>query len=158
MVAAYWDDLIGTLEFGFVGVAPNRVYIVNWDAATLSGGHNTDFQLQIHETSNVMNVKFFDMDPGDEATAYQYTLENLPGRQALSKDIHAYLWEFLHNLDGSIPKTDAQPVAWEPWTAADAAPTPEPAAAGEAGTSAASAPASSSAPGARDTPDPAIPG
>ena len=68
MVAAYWDDLAhfggGVLEFGFVGIAPNQVYIVNYDATTLSGGHETDFQIQIHETSNVINVKYFDMAPG----------------------------------------------------------------------------------------------
>jgi hypothetical protein len=71
MVAAYWDDLTGTLEFGYTGTAPNRAFIVSYDTTTLSGGFVVDFQIQIHETSGLINVKYFDLDPsavGQSAT------------------------------------------------------------------------------------------
>ena len=61
--------------------------------------------------------KFGELALGDEVAAYQYTDANLPGRQALARDVGAYLREFIHNRDGSIPKTADQPVAWQPWTA-----------------------------------------
>ena len=66
---------------------------------------------------NFFYQKFFDMPPGEAPSAYQYTDENLPGRQALSRDVRAYLMEFIHNADGAIPETAAQPIAWRPWTA-----------------------------------------
>jgi len=62
MVAAYWDDLVSTVKYGTTGQSPNRVYIINYDARTYSGSYNTDFQIQIHETSGLINVKYFNMD------------------------------------------------------------------------------------------------
>ena len=70
-IAAYWDDLTGELHYGCVGSGSNNVFIVSWNATTLDGGHNVDFQVQIHEESGLINVKYFDMAPeaiGQSAT------------------------------------------------------------------------------------------
>jgi len=75
MIAAYWDDLNtpgpALIQYGWVGQAPNRTFMISYDTVTLGGSFNADFQIQIHETSNLMNVKYFDQDPtalGQSAT------------------------------------------------------------------------------------------
>src|SRR5690606_1440614 len=62
--AAYWDDLIASsVRYETLGNAPNRVFVVTWDASLFSGGANADFEVAIHEGSNVISVKYFDVDP-----------------------------------------------------------------------------------------------
>ena len=73
MVAAYWDDLEANLvSWGVEGTAPNRVYIINWDTyLRLSPTDEVDFQVQLHEGSNAINVKYFGVTPnslGQSAT------------------------------------------------------------------------------------------
>jgi hypothetical protein len=60
-LAAYWDDLQtqGThIRYGTVGTAPNRVFIVDFYGDVVSAGSSdvVAFQVQVHETSNVINV------------------------------------------------------------------------------------------------------
>lgn len=65
LVAGYWDDLVATsIRHGVQGTAPNRVYIINYDAYRYNNtGDIVDFQIQIHEGSGVINVKYFDVSP-----------------------------------------------------------------------------------------------
>lgn len=60
-VFAYWDDLESEgddVRYGTVGTAPNRVFIVDYTAQTLSNDYNVRFQVQIHETSGLINVRY----------------------------------------------------------------------------------------------------
>ena len=60
-VFAYWDDLESegnNVRYGDVGSSPNRVYIIDYEAQTLSGDYNVRFQIQIHETSGLINVRY----------------------------------------------------------------------------------------------------
>ncbi|MCW5890320.1 MAG: hypothetical protein KIT14_07180 [bacterium] len=64
-LAAYWDDLQtqGThIRYGTVGSAPNRVFIADFYGDTVAAGSNdiVAFQVQVHELSNVINVKYRD--------------------------------------------------------------------------------------------------
>jgi carboxylesterase type B len=60
--------------------------------------------------------KFFGLADGGSVNRYQYTAENLEGRQKLSLATKSYLFEFIHKKSGKIPKKHDQPVKWEPWT------------------------------------------
>ena len=73
MLAAYWDDLYANLvSWGTVGIAPNRAFIINWDAYVRpTSTDEADFQVQLHEGSNAINVKYFGVTPnslGQSAT------------------------------------------------------------------------------------------
>ena len=60
-VAAYWDDLVpqgANVRYGVVGYAPNRTFIADYECRTFSTGYDVSFQLQLHETSNLINVKY----------------------------------------------------------------------------------------------------
>jgi hypothetical protein len=47
-----------------VGTAPNRTCVINWQMRGFSGTtYKAYFQCQIHETSNLINVKYENMDP-----------------------------------------------------------------------------------------------
>ncbi|MCP4441846.1 MAG: hypothetical protein GY810_23310 [Aureispira sp.] len=66
LVAGYWDDLVSegdNIQYGYTGTAPNRVFIVSYDARRFGGSDIVDFQIQIHEGSNLINVKYFDVSP-----------------------------------------------------------------------------------------------
>lgn len=67
--------------------------------------------------SNFFYQKFFGLADGDSVDRYEYTDENLPGRQALSLAAKSYLAEFIHHPRGKITKKQDQPVEWQPWTA-----------------------------------------
>jgi hypothetical protein len=64
-LAAYWDDLnpFGTaVRYGIVGQSPNRVFIVDYnvDLAIGEGSDDLGFQVQVHERSNLINVRYRD--------------------------------------------------------------------------------------------------
>ncbi len=65
-LAAYWDDLqtFGThVRYGTVGTAPNRVFIADYEVDLFAGSEGADdtrFQIQIHEGSNLINVRYRD--------------------------------------------------------------------------------------------------
>src|SRR5207249_338169 len=58
----YWDDLQtsspGDIRYGTVGSSPNRTFIVDFQGNTVSGTNPVNAQVQIHETSNLLNVKY----------------------------------------------------------------------------------------------------
>ncbi len=96
------------------GSDPNKTYNIPFEdayVAYLGAPHGAEMDF--------FHLKFFGLAEGDSAEAHQYTEENLAGRQALSFAIWTYLKEFINNKDGSIPKTDDQPVLWEPWSASN---------------------------------------
>lgn len=61
--------------------------------------------------------KFLGLTDGGTVERYQYTNDNLAGRQALSLAIKSYLYEFIHDKKGRIRHNADQPVNWKPWTA-----------------------------------------
>src|SRR5438094_1237914 len=58
----YWDDLQtsspGDIRYGTVGTSPNRTFIMDFQGNTVSGTNPVNAQVQIHETSNLLNVKY----------------------------------------------------------------------------------------------------
>ena len=67
-VMPFWTDLkdFGSGEYlkvQTVGTAPNRTYVIEWQMrANYSTVYNAFFSMQIHETSNVINVKYYQMN------------------------------------------------------------------------------------------------
>jgi hypothetical protein len=65
-LAAYWDDLnpFGSIiRYGTVGTSPDRTFIVDYEVDLTSGSEGSDdlrFQVQVHETSNLINVRYRD--------------------------------------------------------------------------------------------------
>ena len=65
-LAAYWDDLNpfgSAVRYGTVGSSGNRVFIADYEVDLTSGSEGSDdlrFQIQLHEGSNVITVRFRD--------------------------------------------------------------------------------------------------
>src|SRR5439155_2430480 len=65
-LAAYWDDLQtfgDNIRYGVVGTSPDRTYVIDYqvDVDPVNEGGSADdirFQVQIHESSNVINVRY----------------------------------------------------------------------------------------------------
>lgn len=64
-VAALWDDLVtqgAHVQYGWVGLEPNRTFVVDWETHPWAYPDSLAiFQAQIHETSNLINVKYWDL-------------------------------------------------------------------------------------------------
>ncbi len=90
-LAAYWDDLEtegSDIRYGYVGTAPNRVYIIDYTAQTWSGDNNVRFQIQIHESSALINVKYrHDMDPESNGQSATIGFQGAGGSSAKSYSI-----------------------------------------------------------------------
>jgi gliding motility-associated-like protein len=62
LIAALWDDydMQGSsrrVEYQIVGTAPNRIFVTRWvHAKFYSGNKSTNFEIQMYETSNVIEV------------------------------------------------------------------------------------------------------
>ncbi len=57
----YWDDLVTNgnhVRYGSVGSSPNRTVVVDFECRTYSDSYNVRFQVQIHEGSGLINVKY----------------------------------------------------------------------------------------------------
>src|SRR5882724_10551412 len=65
-LAAYWDDLQtfgDNIRYGVVGTSPDRTYVIDFqeDVDPANEGGSADdmrFQVEIHESSNVINVRY----------------------------------------------------------------------------------------------------
>src|SRR5205823_14582677 len=61
-LAFYWDDLQtegGNIRYGTVGSSPNRTFIVDFQENRVAAtGDKVNGQVQIHERSNLLNVKY----------------------------------------------------------------------------------------------------
>ncbi|MDD4150070.1 MAG: hypothetical protein PHE33_08575 [Bacteroidales bacterium] len=75
VICAYWDDLAAegsNIRYGYVGSSPNRTVIIDYEAKTYSNNYPVRFQVQIHEGSGLINVKYrHEMSPfanGQSAT------------------------------------------------------------------------------------------
>jgi hypothetical protein len=73
-LAAYWDDLrtLGSaIRYGTIGTAPGRVFVVDFELENNFGSnHNMTMQVQVHEGSNLISVKYLDTeDQADGQTA-----------------------------------------------------------------------------------------
>jgi hypothetical protein len=64
IVAALWDDLAtgtGSVKSFTSGTAPNRVFVLSWDAVDTFSGLTDDvlsFQVRLHETSGVIEIAY----------------------------------------------------------------------------------------------------
>src|SRR6185295_18999723 len=80
-LAAYWDDLQtfgNNVRYGTVGTSPNRTFIVDYDgvdvdpAVEVGGADDLRLQVDIHEGSNLINVRYH--DTGSAATGTGATI------------------------------------------------------------------------------------
>jgi hypothetical protein len=87
-LAAYWDDLnpFGTnIRYGTVGTSPNRVFIADYEVDLVSGSEGADdlrFQVQLHERSNVITVKYRDQQSATNGIAATIGFQGAGGASA----------------------------------------------------------------------------
>jgi hypothetical protein len=76
LLAYYWDDMrtINTaIRYGTVGTSPGRTFIIDADIENVAGGnHDVTLQVQIHEGSNLVTVKYDDTE--DQANGQTATI------------------------------------------------------------------------------------
>ena len=63
IIAAYWDDLEtegNGIRYNTVGTSPNRMTYIDYEAHTYVFEYDVRFQIQIHETSGLINVRYRD--------------------------------------------------------------------------------------------------
>jgi GEVED domain/Secretion system C-terminal sorting domain len=64
VVSALGRDLNATVRYEVIGTAPNRVAIIQWSSVfryAVSGAENLNFQIQLNETSNLINIVYGSM-------------------------------------------------------------------------------------------------
>lgn len=57
----YWDDMVTTgngLRYATIGTSPNRVFVLDFELVTYSTGFSINGQVQIHEGSGEINVRY----------------------------------------------------------------------------------------------------
>ncbi|MCO5280644.1 MAG: pyocin knob domain-containing protein, partial [Chitinophagales bacterium] len=70
-IAWYWRDMSTRYRYGTVGSSPNRVFIIDFDSNAYGTSDDVDGQIEIHETSGLINVFYRVMEPkvnGQNAT------------------------------------------------------------------------------------------
>ncbi|MBK7150100.1 MAG: collagen-like protein [Bacteroidetes bacterium] len=73
-VCFYWDDMIANgngVRYITQGTAPNRVFYADYELITFSGSYVVTAQVQVHESSNLVNVRYYTTAPdacGQSAT------------------------------------------------------------------------------------------
>jgi hypothetical protein len=93
LLAAYWDDLnpFGTqVRYGTVGASPNRTFIVDYEVDLTSGNEGSDdlrFQVQIHETSSLIGVRYRDKQSNANGQAATIGFQGAGGAAAASYPI-----------------------------------------------------------------------
>jgi len=129
LVALYWDDMQtqGTnIRYGTVGSSPNRMFVADFviDAVALGSADLVAAQVQVHETSNLINVKYrqagsaangqaatigYQGAGGANATAYPLTCngkildDNLPNQEGWSVHPHSAGGAALHAVTAHSP-------------------------------------------------------
>lgn len=87
IVAGVWEDLnaaVGAITTFTTGTAPNRVYNIRFNNVpywTASG--NTNFQIQLFETTNVVEVHVFENNDGGVTQTPTLGIENATGTAAV---------------------------------------------------------------------------
>ncbi len=64
VISALARDLNSTVRYEVIGTAPNRVAIIQWSSVfryAVSGAENLNFQIQLNETSNLINIVYGSM-------------------------------------------------------------------------------------------------
>ncbi len=88
LLAAYWDDLdpFGSeVRYGVVGSSPNRVFIADYEVDLVSGSEGSDdlrFQVQIHEGSSLVNVRYRDKQSNANGQAATIGFQGAGGASA----------------------------------------------------------------------------
>jgi hypothetical protein len=62
VLCVYWDDLItrgNGIRYTTVGTSPNRTFIVDFELETYSTAYAVTAQVQMHEGSNLINVRYY---------------------------------------------------------------------------------------------------
>src|SRR6185369_1299399 len=109
-LAAFWDDLQpegNNVRYGTVGTSPNRTFIVDEEAFILpSPGSSIDgiyFQVEIHETSNVISVKYRVDEQGADGQTATIGFQSAGGSSATAYPL---------GLNGKILDDDRQTAGW----------------------------------------------
>ncbi|TMB40671.1 MAG: hypothetical protein E6J55_20745 [Deltaproteobacteria bacterium] len=85
----YWDDLQtegGNIRYGTVGSSPNRTFIVDFQENRVAAtGDKVNGQVQIHERSNLLNVKYRStMSPGANGQTATIGFQGAGGSSAVA--------------------------------------------------------------------------
>jgi hypothetical protein len=65
-VCFYWDDMItdgNGVRYITLGAAGNRVFIADYEFHTFTGSYPVKCQIQLHEGSNSINIRYYQNDP-----------------------------------------------------------------------------------------------
>ncbi|WP_133162656.1 Ig-like domain-containing protein [Flavipsychrobacter stenotrophus] len=84
MISLFWHDMVvnsGSITYGVMGTAPNRTFIINYNAIPDASGLNTNSgQVVLHETTNNIEV----MVSSTASSAKTCGIQNLAGTSALT--------------------------------------------------------------------------
>ena len=86
-LAVYWDDMQtqGTnIRYGTIGTSPNRTFITDFvfDTVAQSSSDVVGVQVQVHETSNLINVKYREADANADGQAATIGFQRAGGASA----------------------------------------------------------------------------
>jgi len=94
-LAAYWDDLqtitgpsTNHIRYGTVGSAGGRTFVADFRAENAFGSnHNVDMQVQVHEGSNLIVVKFHGNEPESNGQTATIGFQGAGGASARGKSL-----------------------------------------------------------------------
>jgi len=62
LICVYARDMVtrgNGIRYTTVGTSPNRTFIIDFEIETYSTGYDVTAQLQLHETSNLINIRYY---------------------------------------------------------------------------------------------------
>ena len=142
VIALCWADLnpgsSGSVTYGTVGTAPNRIFVISWNAVPfyLQSGSNVTGQIQLYEGSNVVEVHISVINRGASTSNTVLGIENATGSSGLAPASRnggtwsvssPEAWRF-------SPYVPSYTYAWTPSTGLDNPAIPMPVASGVPGT------------------------
>ncbi len=86
-IAAAWDDhgAGGTIQYFVTGMAPFRIFVIDYNAIPRGGGgYTTTSQIQLHETTNVIEIHTTNAEFGTNGNLATQGIENNNGTIAYS--------------------------------------------------------------------------
>src|SRR5258706_10011596 len=90
-LAFFWDDMrtINTaIRYGTVGTAPGRIFIVDADVeANFGSNHDVTMQVEIHEGSNLVTVKYDDTEAESSGQTATIGFQGAGGAAATARAI-----------------------------------------------------------------------
>lgn len=94
VIGGVWEDLnagVGAITYFTVGTSPNQVFVVDFNNVPyFSASGNTKFQIQLYESSNVVEVHVFENSNGGVAQTPVLGIENSIGSVAYFPPAHNF--------------------------------------------------------------------